>query len=400
MSVWERQEIQEVLREAVALLKGIQFSGVASGIKASGLDLGLVHFEEPMRVAAVYTANKVKAAHILYNRKRVKGPVRALLVNSGCANACTGPEGVKDLDQIAESLAAELRVNQDEILFASTGVIGRRLPVDKIIAGLPALKKSLRDKHIELFARAIMTTDTYPKLVQATVSGKGGGTLAGVAKGAGMINPLFATMLSFLFTDCSVADAQLKKLIPAMARESFERITVDGDTSTNDTVMLFARARGGSVSDTAAFKERLLGLMKELSFLIVRDGEGATKVIHITVTGASKKGTAEKLARRIANSPLVKTAFFGCDPNWGRIIAAAGDAGVPIRPEKVEIVMQGETLVRSGVEVPFSEPHLKKLMDKKEVELFLDLHDGKASYDIYTTDLTFDYIKINASYRT
>ena len=382
------------------MLKGIQFSGIASGIKASGLDLGLVYFEEPMHVAAVYTSNKVKAAHILYNRKRVKGPARALLVNSGCANACTGSEGVKDLERIAGALADELRIHEDEILFASTGVIGRRLPVETIIAALPALKRTLKGKHIELFARAIMTTDTYPKLVQTQVPGKGGGSIAGVAKGAGMINPLFATMLSFLFTDCSVPNEQIKKLIPAMARESFERITVDGDTSTNDTVMLFAHAGSEPVSDSAGFRERLLGLMKELSFLIVRDGEGATKVIHITVTGAPKKEIAEKLARRIANSPLVKTAFFGCDPNWGRIIAAAGDAGVPIRPEKVEIVMQGEKLVQNGVEMPFSEAALKKLMDKKEVELLLDLHDGRASYDIYTTDLTFDYIKINASYRT
>jgi len=382
------------------LLKGIQFSGIASGIKASGLDLGLVYFEEPMHFAAVYTSNKVKAAHILYNKKKVKGSVRALLVNSGCANACTGAEGVKDLERIAGALADELRINQDEVLFASTGVIGRRLPVETIIAALPALKRTLKEKHIELFARAIMTTDTYPKVVQTQVPGKGGGSIAGVAKGAGMINPLFATMLSFLFTDCSVPNEQIRKLIPAMARESFERITVDGDTSTNDTVMVFARAGSEPVSDSAGFRERLLGLMKELSFLIVRDGEGATKVIHITVTGARKKEIAEKLARRIANSPLVKTAFFGCDPNWGRIIAAAGDAGVPIRPEKVEIVMQGEKLVQNGVEVPFSEAALKKLMDKKEVELLLDLHDGRASYDIYTIDLTFDYIKINASYRT
>jgi glutamate N-acetyltransferase/amino-acid N-acetyltransferase len=389
-----------MLREPVTLPKGIQFSGLASGIKASGLDLGLVYFEEPMHFAAVYTSNKVKAAHILYNKKRVKGSVRALLVNSGCANACTGSEGVKDLERIAGALADEIRIDQDEILFASTGVIGRRLPVETIIAALPALKRTLKEKHIELFARAIMTTDTYPKVVQTQVPGKGGGSIAGVAKGAGMINPLFATMLSFLFTDCAVPNDHLKKLIPAMARESFERITVDGDTSTNDSVMVFAHAGSEPVSDSAGFREKLLGLMKELSFLIVRDGEGATKVIHITVTGARKKEIAEKLARRIANSPLVKTAFFGCDPNWGRIIAAAGDAGVPIRPEKVEIVMQGEKLVQNGVEVPFSEAALKKLMDKKEVELLLDLHDGRASFDIYTTDLTFDYIKINASYRT
>jgi glutamate N-acetyltransferase/amino-acid N-acetyltransferase len=381
-------------------LKGVQFSGVASGIKPSGLDLGLVYFEEPMDVAALYTRNKVKAAHILYNRKIVKGAVRALLVNSGCANACTGIEGVRDLGKIAQALSAELGIGENEILFASTGVIGKRLPVEKIIAALSPLTRTLKEKNIEQLARAIMTTDTYPKLVQAVVPGKSGGSIAGVAKGAGMINPLFATMLSFLFTDCFVPAEQMKRLIPAMGRESFERISVDGDTSTNDTVMVFSRRRGEKVSDMAAFKEKLLGVMKELSFLIVRDGEGATKVIHITVAGAQKREIAEKLARRISVSPLVKTAFFGCDPNWGRIIAAAGDAGVPIRPERVEILVQGERLALDGVEVPFSEEKLKKLMDKKEIELVVDLHDGKAAYDLFTTDLTFDYIKINASYRS
>jgi glutamate N-acetyltransferase/amino-acid N-acetyltransferase len=274
------------------------------------------------------------------------------------------------------------------------------MPVEKIVGAVPDLVRNLKEKNIEQFARAIMTTDTYPKLVQAYVPCAGGGAIAGVAKGAGMINPLFATMLSFLFTECAVSQESLKKLVPAMARESFERITVDGDTSTNDTVMVFAPKRAAAVTDFALFKEKLLGLMRELALLIVRDGEGATKVVHLTVQGAKNKGIAERLARRISVSPLVKTAFFGCDPNWGRIMAAAGDADVPIRPEKVEIVLQGETLVRAGVEVPFSEPHLKRLMDKKEVELIVDLHDGTASYDIYTTDLTFDYIKINASYRT
>jgi len=381
-------------------LKGIQFSGVASGIKPSGLDLGLVHFEEPTHAAALYTRNRVKAAHILYNKKKVKGAVRALLVNSGCANACTGVEGVRDLGEIAGALSSQLGIKEDEILFASTGVIGKRLPVEKIIAALPPLVRGLKEKNIEQLARAIMTTDTYPKLVQAVVPGRSGGSIAGVAKGAGMINPLFATMLSFLFTDCAVPDEQMKGLIPAMGRESFERISVDGDTSTNDTVMVFSRRRGVPVSDMAAFKEKLLGVMKELSFLIVRDGEGATKVIHISVTGAKRREIAAKLARRISVSPLVKTAFFGCDPNWGRIIAAAGDAGVAIRPERMEIKVQGERLALDGVEVPFSEEKLKKLMDKKEIELVVDLHDGKAAYDLFTTDLTFDYIKINASYRT
>jgi glutamate N-acetyltransferase/amino-acid N-acetyltransferase len=385
------------------MIPGIQFSGIAAGIKAAGLDLGLVCFAQPTNVVSLYTRNKVKAAHILYNRRRTAKQVRALLVNSGCANACTGKEGVEDLAAIAEALASRLGIRKEEILFASTGVIGRRLPVNTIVSALPALVTGLNEKNLELFARAIMTTDTYPKIVKNDIPGEKGYHIAGVAKGAGMINPLFATMLSFLFTDYPLAFDQLRKLLPTMGRESFERITVDGDTSTNDTVMVFARNRDGAEEQHGSFgsfREKLADAMKSLSLLIVKDGEGATKVIHVIVRGAKKKSAAEKIARSIANSPLVKTAFFGCDPNWGRIICAAGNAGVPVDPSKAEIVMQGEILVKDGVEVPFSEEKMKKLMDVKELELLLDLHGGNASFDIYTTDLTYDYIKINASYRT
>lgn len=381
------------------MVKGVRFSGVASGIKAGALDLGLVFFDEPTYAVPLYTKNRVKAAHILYNRKRVRNPVRALIVNSGCANACTGHEGVADIDAIAAAAARELGIDKREILFASTGVIGTRLPVGKIVAALPELKRHLKEKHVELFARAIMTTDTHPKIVQGHLTGKGGGMIVGVAKGSGMINPLFATMLSFLFTDAAVPYEGLKRVVPGLGKESFERITVDGETSTNDTVIVFAR-NAGNADDLKPFRETLGGLMRELSLMIVKDGEGATKVVHITVNGAKRKELAEKIARRIATSPLCKTAFFGCDPNWGRIIAAAGDANVPIDQNKAEIVLQGETLVKNGVEVPFSEEKLKKLMDKKELELVVNLCGGRASYDIYTTDLTFDYVKINASYRS
>jgi glutamate N-acetyltransferase/amino-acid N-acetyltransferase len=382
------------------MIKGIQFSGISSGIKASGLDLALVYFNEPARVTSLYTRNKVKAAHILYNRRKAAPEVRALLVNSGCANACTGQAGVADLSVVAGALAAQLDIKKEEILFASTGVIGKRLPVDTIVSALPELARGLKEKNLELFANAIMTTDTYPKIVQEYVPGKKGYTIYGVAKGAGMINPLFATMLAFIFTDSGLAHDQLKRMVPPLGRETFERITVDGDTSTNDSVMVFSTGRNPGQADVDPFKEKLSRVMRELSLLIVRDGEGATKVIHITVRGAKRKEIAARIARRVALSPLVKTAFFGCDPNWGRIIAAAGDADVPLQPYKVEIVMQGELMVRDGLEVDFSEAKLKKMMDKKEIELVLDLHDGKASYDMYFTDLSYDYIKINASYRS
>jgi glutamate N-acetyltransferase/amino-acid N-acetyltransferase len=279
-------------------------------------------------------------------------------------------------------------------------VIGRRLPVETVVAGLPALVAGLKQERLDLLARAIMTTDTYPKIVEEHVPGDEGCSIAGVAKGAGMINPLFATMLAFVFTDYPLDPIRMRRLLPTLGRETFERISVDGDTSTNDTVMLFSTGRGPAQAGTGALKNALARVMKALALLIVKDGEGATKVIHLTVKGAQQKRVAEALARRIAVSPLVKTAFFGCDPNWGRVIAAAGDASVPLDPEKVEIAIQGEVLAREGIEVPFSEEKLKGLMAGREIELVVDLHDGRASYDMYTTDLTYDYIKINASYRS
>lgn len=382
------------------MLKGITFSGVASGIKGSTPDMGLAFFEEPARVVSLYTRNQVKAAHILYNRRRREKSVRALLVNSGCANACTGQEGVGDLKRLAEALAQELDIRKEEILFASTGVIGKRLEVEKMIKAFPDLKRGLGENNIGSFARAIMTTDTYPKIVEGHFPGQGQGGIMGVAKGAGMINPLFATMLSFLFSDTYLPADALKKLLPAMGRETFERISVDGDTSTNDTVMVFVKGTGDEPIEEKVFRDEMARLMRELALLIVRDGEGATKVIHIMVNGAKRRESAERIARRIAASPLVKTAFFGCDPNWGRIICAVGDAGVPVDPSKIDIQIQGQTLAKDGAEVAFSEEQLKTLMDQKEVNLLVNLNEGRASFDLFTTDLTYDYIKINASYRT
>jgi glutamate N-acetyltransferase/amino-acid N-acetyltransferase len=382
------------------MISGIEFSGIASGIKGPGLDLGLVLFKEGMNSLSLYTRNRVKAAHILYNRRIENNPVRAILVNSGCANACTGKDGISDLQIIGNKLSSLLKIRKEEILFASTGVIGRRLPSDKIIRSLPALLKGLKETHVESFAKAIMTTDTHPKIVSETFQGKKRYNIVGIAKGSGMINPLFATMLAFIFTDYPARPDKIKRGFLNSAKETFERITVDGECSTNDTVMLFTKRGEEDPKGLDAFKDKLYSVMKELSMMVVRDGEGATRVIHILVNGAEKKEIAEKIARRIATSLLTKTAFFGCDPNWGRIMAAVGDANVPVQPSKIEVIMQGELLVRDGVEVPFNEEHLKKLMNKKEIELVVNLHNGKASYDIFTTDLTYDYIKINASYRS
>ena len=382
------------------MIPGIRFAGIASGIKNAALDLGLVVFDEPAYITAVYTKNKVKSAHILYNKRLRSNEVEALLVNSGCANACTGPEGVRDLKELSEKLTSHLKAAEGKIMFASTGVIGRRLPTETMAKALPVAVKDLRKNGIDSFSRAIMTTDTYPKIARASFKGEKEYNIAGVAKGAGMINPLLATMLVFIFTDYPVSPEKIRRKLLQGAKESFERITVDGECSTNDSVMLFTRQGREDPGSLDAFCNALFSVMKELAMMIVRDGEGATRVIHITVNGAQKKDIAEKIARRIAISPLTKTAFFGCDPNWGRIIAAAGDANVPIQPAKVEIILQGEVLAKNGIEMPFDEDKVKKLMEEKELELIVNLHNGRASYDIYTTDLTFDYVKINASYRS
>jgi glutamate N-acetyltransferase / amino-acid N-acetyltransferase len=382
------------------MIKGIEFSGIASGIKPTGLDLGLVFFREEMNVLTLYTSNKVKAAHILYDKKLDRKPVRALLVNSGCANACTGKEGISDLADIGEKLARPLKIDRNEILFASTGVIGKRLPADTIKRALPMAIKKLKEAHIEDFAKAIMTTDTHQKLVQKTIKGKKEYTIVGIAKGSGMINPLFATMLAFVFTDYPVSPETIRTTFRQAAKESFEKITVDGECSTNDTIMLFTKKGTEDLTGLDEFKDQLRSVMKDLAMMVVRDGEGATKIAHIIVNGAKKKDIAEKIARRIATSPLTKTAFFGCDPNWGRIICAAGDAGVPVEPSKVDIALQGEQIVKGGMELPFDEQKLKAMMNKKEIDVVVNLNDGKASFDIFTTDLTFDYIKINASYRS
>jgi glutamate N-acetyltransferase/amino-acid N-acetyltransferase len=382
------------------MIKGMEFSGIASGIKPSGLDLGLVFFREPTNVLALYTNNKVKAAHILYDKKLDRKPVRAILVNSGNANACTGKEGVNDIKDIGEDLSKLLKINPNEILFASTGVIGVRVPVNTIKKALSKSAKNLNESRVEDFARAIMTTDTNQKLIKETFKGKKTYTVIGAAKGSGMINPNFATMLAFVFTDYPVSPDTIRRTFRQAAQESFEKITVDGECSTNDTVMLFTKTGTEDPSGLEAFKKTLFSVMKGLAMMVVRDGEGATKIAHIIVRGAKKKEIAEKIARRITISPLTKTAFFGNDPNWGRIICAAGDAGVPLDQTKVDITLQGEQIVKGGLEMPFNEKKLKKMMDTKEISVIVDLNEGRAAFDIYTTDLTYDYIKINASYRS
>ena len=382
--------------------EGFLFSAVEAGIKYQGRpDLGLILSEVPAAWAGVFTRNDFKAAPVLLALERLKNreTARAVLVNSGCANACTGPEGLSDAREILATLAQSLGVLPEEILPASTGVIGTRLPVPRIKDRLPELVSGLSRDKAALVARAMMTTDTFPKVVSRKIPGTGA-VILGLAKGAGMIAPNMATMLAFLLTDAGVPAETLRRLLSEAVNQSFNRITVDGDTSTNDTVYLLANGRAGVLPREAeeAFRKTLFEVCRELSYLMVKDGEGATKVVRIRVEGARDATEAERLARAVADSPLVKTAFFGEDPNWGRILVALGKLGLGLDPRGVEILVNEVPLVREGRGL--SEEEARREMGRPEFTFRIRLSRGSASVEILTCDLSYEYIKINAEYRT
>ena len=350
---------------------GFSFSGVAAGLKKRGaLDLGAIVSDLPAAAAGVFTRNKFRAAPVLLTRRRVRaGHLQAILVNAGNANACTGRQGAADARRTSEAFARALGVPAPSVGVCSTGVIGQRLPADRLIAGIPALVGAARPDGVDDFAAAIMTTDTAPKVVAA--AGKVGGRrvqVVGVAKGSGMIEPGMATMLAFAVTDAAADPAWLKAALRRVTNRTFNRVTVDGDGSTNDTFLALAGGNAGNDPDAPAGLEDLLGEVAEgLALAIARDGEGATKLVHVRGTGAASDGDAERVAREIANSPLVKTALFGEDANWGRVVMAVGNARARVRPE---------------------------------LELGVDLGLGSGEATIHTCDLSLDYIRINADYRS
>ncbi|HVB29590.1 MAG TPA: bifunctional glutamate N-acetyltransferase/amino-acid acetyltransferase ArgJ [Terriglobia bacterium] len=392
--------------------KGFRAAAVASGIKkaADVLDLTLLFSDAPQTAAAgVFTSNRAAAAPVLLSRKNLKksrGRARAIIANSGNANACTGRAGMRVAEETARATAKHLGLSPHEVLVASTGVIGTPLNLDLILKQLPLLQENLSAENAPVVARAIMTTDTFPKSAVFETKIRGRSVyLAGVAKGAGMIHPHMATMLSFITTDAAVDPRNLQKMLQTAVDDSFNRITVDGDTSTNDTVVVLASGLSGvsirpGTPAGARFQAGLTELCQALAKMIVKDGEGATKVARIEVSGARNAADAERVARAIANSPLVKTAIAGSDPNWGRILCAAGYSGARIDPEKVDIRVNDLYLCRHGVEAGFEEAAARKELDRKEHTLRVDLHQGKGRAWIWTCDLTHDYIRINASYRS
>jgi glutamate N-acetyltransferase/amino-acid N-acetyltransferase len=389
---------------------GFSAAGIIAGIKKTQeRDFALIYSEVPAAAAGVFTTNRVKAAPVLLSQERIKsGSARAVLINSGCANACTGRRGLLDARRLSRLVASSLKVNPKSVLLASTGVIGRPLPMPAMEKNLPLLVDSLSSKGLGEAAQAILTTDTFPKAVIARSHVNGQEiTIAGIAKGAGMINPKMATLLSFFLTDAAIAPQALRKSLQEGAQGSFNRVTVDGDTSTNDTLLILANGQSRNrriMPHTAGYKkfsDLLHGLLFSLAKMIARDGEGATKLVEIAVEGARSVSEAERVARTVAGSPLVKTAFFGEDPNWGRILCAIGYSGAPIHPGRVDISFDDVDIVRRGQGTgPEREKQATAVMKKREYKVRINLQRGKKSASLFTTDFSYDYVRINACYRS
>jgi len=389
--------------------RGFRLAGLHCGLKRDPRnDIALLVSDAPCTVAGVFTTNQVKAAPVLRDQAILAGEgarVRAVLANTGSANACTGAPGLRDAHASAQRTAALLGCAPDEVLTLSTGVIGLPLDMAAMERGIAALVPALRPDGWAAAAAAIMTTDTRPKLASARLSS--GAVIAGIAKGAGMIAPHMATMLALIATDASLPSADLDRYLRVAVEESFNCIVVDGDMSTNDTALLLANgAAGATMPDPAEFQAALTGVCIALAQAIVRDGEGATKFVTVEVGGAADEANARRIARQIAISPLVKTAFYGADANWGRILAAAGYAGVALDPARLGLwllnadgqpVMQ---LVEGGQPTDYNERAAIALMQTAEWGVRLDLGLGAARAHVWTCDLSHDYVTINGHYRT
>ncbi|MBW2061375.1 MAG: bifunctional glutamate N-acetyltransferase/amino-acid acetyltransferase ArgJ [Deltaproteobacteria bacterium] len=388
---------------------GFKAAALAAGLrKEDHLDLGLIAADEPVAVAGVFTRNTVQAAPVLWSRARVaKGRAQAILVNSGQANACTGPEGMEAASQTARAVAQELGCGEDEVLLASTGVIGEPLNQEAMIRALPNLKAGLGKDQLPEVARAMMTTDTRPKIVKS--EGKIDGRpfkIVGLAKGAGMIAPNMATLLSFILTDAVIQAKPLQDVLGPAVEATFNRITVDGDTSTNDTVLILASGRAGfkpltpeEPANWKVFEQALRHVLADLARLLITDAEGATRLVHVIVSGAADDTQAREAAMTVANSPLVKTALFGQDANWGRIMAALGRSRAAFDPEQVSILFDQALLVRQG-RLAGDEAKAAQVMRQDEFSISIDLGAGSGQAEVLTCDMSYDYVRLNADYRS
>lgn len=409
VSMYNKLAFKKMKDPSITAVRGIRAAAVNCGLKKGKDDLALVYSETEAAAAGVFTRNRVQAAPVKLCRAAICSPVRALVVNSGNANACTGEEGMRNARKMASLTAASLGLSPDKVLVCSTGVIGQQLPMDQVAAGIgeaaAALSKKAEAGHKA--AGAIMTTDTVTK--EVAYRGSLGGLpfhLAGMAKGSGMICPDMATMLAFFYTDLTVSRPLLQHLMQEAVERSFNLITIDGDTSTNDTALLLANGAAGAPEITAGsdlcrvFSELLEEACRDLAYQIVSDGEGVTKVITLTLQGAPDTALARTLARSVLNSPLVKTAFYGEDANWGRIIAALGYAGVEFDPEKVDIFLGPLQVASKGEAVAFRESEARSILRQKEIEVRVNLNAGPCSLTAWGSDLSHDYVSINSNYRS
>ncbi len=386
------------------LPKGFLASGVRAGIRKKRPDLGLIVAPGGATAAAVFTQNRFQAAPVVLSKaalKRSGGRVKGVVVNAGCANAVTGREGLDAARRTRARAAELLRCNESEIFVASTGVIGVVLPDKKVRQALPAAVTRLSPGGIDAFSHAILTTDVGPKIAQATFTlGGARGRIVGVAKGAGMIHPNMATMLGFVMTDAALDPATLQRALREAVDQSFNAISVDGDTSTNDTVLLMASNHLPAARDVADFQRALNKVCRDLAWMIVRDGEGATRVMELEVRGARSERDAKLAAHAVATSPLVKTALHGGDPNWGRMLAALGRSGARFSIRRVSLAAGPVTLVANGEPAKYREKDAARVFARERVPITLDLGGGTARTVLLSSDLGHDYVSINADYRS
>ena len=393
----------------VAWPQGFKAAGVRAGIKKNGnLDVAVIHTEREATVAGVFTKNLVAAAPVQVSKKVVAtGTAHAIVANAGCANACTGEQGMRDAERMAEITAGELGCNADDVIVASTGLIGSNLPMDKMESGIKAAVQHLSREGSVNAGNAIVTTDTYSKACATEVQIDGVEVRFGaIAKGSGMIRPDMATMLCFITTDADIDAKLLQDALREATEVSFNCMSVDGDMSTNDSLVVLANGAAGNKKivergdDYKIFAETLKTICIELAKRIAADGEGATKFLTINVTGAETFADAKQVGMAVANSPLCKTMFFGEDPNVGRVICAVGYSGVQIDPEKVVIKFGGVPVYSDGLVLKFDEDAVKKIMQEHDIVVDIELNRGDETASIYSSDLSFAYVKINADYTT
>lgn len=395
--------------QGVTFAKGFSAAGVKAGIKKSGnLDVAVIYTEKEAVVAGTFTQNKVAAAPVYVSKEVVAtGTAHAIVANAGCANACTGQQGLDDAYKMAQIAADELGVNADDVIVGSTGVIGVNLPMDKLKTGIKDAVANLSNDGSDNAARAIITTDTHSKSLtcEFELSAKTV-RMGAIAKGSGMIRPNMATMLCFITTDLAIEQTLLQKAVSDCVEKSFNMISVDGDMSTNDMVIVLANGEANNAkiteenADYQIFFDKLMMLCTELAKQIAADGEGASKFLTINVTGAKSFVDAKTVGMAIANSPLVKTAFFGEDPNWGRVICAVGYSGADMVPEKTVVKFGGITIFANGTGAVYDEKALAHVMKQKDIVIDIELNMGQEEATVWSCDLSYEYVKINGEYHT